>query len=384
MKTEEKKIDTTEAVVQIDKKELRDIVEEMSAKNKETTVKREKKVNVSAVDTKKLQEAVKREGEINFFKAIANEDVATIKGIHEARAKALNEGTNSAGGYLVPTEFEKRVHDKLDDYSQIRKEAQVLPMGSETLNLNSLVTDVSVTIEGETDAIAESDAAFGEPVLTARKYAAISAFSAEVYEDAEVDLLNYLAGRYAQALAKSEEDQFVNGTVSGSEGLLQVAGTSAVDMAVASVFTDITWDNLADMIKEANEYSVLEGDNGVFAMSPSVWNAVLQTKPTNATYYGNGPVTAASRMAWGKRVILSNSFPSTTAASTKFAVYGDLSKHLMIGDRAGLRVKILEEGTVGSNNLGEQDMQALRIVKRTANTVVLPSGLVTLATGAAS
>jgi len=45
-----------------------------------------------------------------------------------------------------------------------------------------------------------------------------------------------------------------------------------------------------------------------------------------------------------------------------------------------LKVKLLEEGTVGSDNLGEKDMMALRVTRRTAHVAVLPTGLVWLKT----
>jgi hypothetical protein len=40
----------------------------------------------------------------------------------------------------------------------------------------------------------------------------------------------------------------------------------------------------------------------------------------------------------------------------------------------------MSEGTVGAVNLGEQDMEALRVTKRTAFTTALQTGIVTLAT----
>jgi len=73
--------------------------------------------------------------------------------------------------------------------------------------------------------------------------------------------------------------------------------------------------------------------------------------------------------------------PTSTATATKFVVYGDLSKHLIIGDRRALRMKINTSGTSAEGiNLNSYDGSELVLTKRTAQVIANPTGIVTLAT----
>lgn len=54
--------------------------------------------------------------------------------------------------------------------------------------------------------------------------------------------------------------------------------------------------------------------------------------------------------------------PAAPAANTAFAFFGDLSNYYF-GDRAKMEVALGTEGTVGSDNLFEKDMSALRTIE---------------------
>lgn len=384
-KTVEKKLD---AKVNHDPAEIKEMINEGIEKGLENVQKFAKKFYITEkeVDQAKLDKATKQAEVATFFKALADGDDAAVKAISNDRAKAINEGTGSAGGYLVPEEFERTINVKIDEFSQLRGDATVLPMNSDVKRLNEIATDPTVAIIGEAAQITESTPVFGEPVLTARKYAGLTAWSNEVAEDAELVVLNMLADRFAERLAQKEQDEFMNGTTSGSEGLLQVSGVTSVGMDAGDTsFANADFDYLNEMLEALQGYSILEAGRGKFYMSPYAWGVVSKTKPTGSGYYGGNPVNGWATQAWGKPVTLLNEAPGSgdDAVSTKFVVFADLSRHLFIGDRAGIRVKILEEGTVGSNNLGEKDMSAMRVVKRTANTTSLESGIIVLTTAAA-
>lgn len=370
------------ATVEVDN--LKAIVEEMVAKQAESMEKRMKEVRLSENDETiaKAKAVAKRNPSIEFLKAMANRDDKRIVEIVGARAKYLNETTTTAGAYLVPEEFETEVTRKVNDYSVLRRNALVLPMGSDVKNLNTLTGNATAYYTSEASGITSSDLTFGAPVLTARKIACITEWTNELAEDSEAQLLSLLQENIAEAIALVEQKDIVSGATSGSLGLLADTGVTLVTMASGDgAFTDTTWGYLRDMITALQGYSMNEVAGAKFFMHPSIWATVSKLAPTNSTYYGNPVVTNEQAMfAWGVPVELVNEFPTTTATQTKFAILANLRKHLVIGDRAGLRIKILGEGTVGSNNLGEQDMEAIRVIKRSAHTCVLPSGIVALKT----
>lgn len=367
----------------VTKDELKSIVEEMSTKIAEAKERREKKFNLSA-DEKAIKGA---ENTVKFFKALIDGDKATLKEMAQERIsgnKSLGEATGSEGGYLVPAEFEAKVYAFNSGYNQIRSNALVIPMSSMTKELNSLITEPIGYKTSEKAQITASDPAFAEPVLTAQKYGAITPFSEELDEDAEIPFQDLLSQRIARALSKVEQYNFVDDTTSGAEGLRQVSGSTVRALITGTTFASVQWDDLANMLNDLRTIDIDEADDPdtKYYMAPITWNYLLQTKASTAGTYLNatGAQGEPIRRAWGKEVVLCSHLPSTTATGTKFVLLGNLKKHFVIGERRGLKVKLLEEGTVGSDNLGEKDMMALRVTRRTAHVCVLPTGLVWLKT----
>lgn len=337
---------------------------------------------------KELDKANKLGKTVKFLNALVSNDRRSLKTIHGERAKTMNEGTGSAGGYLVPVEFEQLIVKFMSPYNAIRRNSTVIPMGSKTKELTALSGEPTVTVENELTAPTPSGLTFGKPVLTAKKYICIADWSMEVAEDSAFDMVSLVAERIARAVSKKEEEQFINGVASGSEGLLKVTGVTAKALISGTAFTSITWEDLAAMIVALSEVDEAEAETGKFYMSMSVYNVLRTLKASTAgTFFlPIAPSQQAPAIAWGKEIEITNQMPkvSETAVSTKFVVFGDLSKHAFIGDRTGIKMKVLSEGTVGSVNLGEQDAEALRVTKRTAFVVANPSGIVTLATNAGS
>ena len=66
------------------------------------------------------------------------------------------------------------------------------------------------------------------------------------------------------------------------------------------------------------------------------------------------------------------------------AGFGNLKKCVVFGDRKQLAVDVLKEGTVGTENLGEECKQALRFYERVDIAIPVPAGLTRMKTAAAS
>lgn len=374
------KIDETVEV--LTKGELKEVAKEISAKFEES-LERGKKFNTSPEDEKAIKDNLEKRNEtVKFINALSSKDDKFLSSFSNTRAKALNEATGSAGGYLVPEEFEKSIVKFVDQYNQIRQNATVLPMGTDVKRLNALTTDPTVYIVDEFGTITGSSVAFAEPVLTAKKYAGFIDWSSEVVEDSELPMINLIAERLGIAIASKEQGEFISGSTSGSEGILQASGVTALALNSGTTFANITWDDLADMQAALAGVSLADSMNAKYFMHSSVYNYLRQQKASTSGNYFL-PVAPTDKMpaqAWGHEIVICNSMPTTTATGTKFVAFGDLKKHAFIGDRRGITMKVLDQGVVGSINLSTADAQALRVTKRTAFVTALATGIVTLAT----
>ena len=398
--TPESEEDKKEVTVSVkDLKELlgeKKALSDASGKALERRVKAQKKFNLSGAPADKAvaMKAQAIEDMVMFVKAIGSKDENALLTMSDARAKRMNTGTGSAGGFLVPEEFENTVIRFAKQYGVVRRNASTLPMKSDTLRLNTLVTEPVVTIVGEGVAIEDTTSlAFGEPVLTPKKYVAIVDYTSELLEDSEIDIVNQIAERIAIAMALKEDTEFFDGATSGSEGLAVVSGITSSGMATGDDSgADVTFDYLAALQTAVlNAIDDADSDSYKYYMHRSTYNVLQLLKGTDSHYYlPEAPSNAMKPTIWGRPVVISNRVNDAagTSPAEKVVMFADLKKNAWIGDRRGMRVKIFDTGTVNSGgtavNLLEEDSEAIRVTKRTAFATALQAGIGWLVTGATS
>lgn len=322
-----------------------------------------------------------------FIKAVFKKDFATL-----ASFKAMNEGTGSAGGFIVPEEFAAEVNRIVEDFGLVPKLATKYPMGSDTLNVPRLGSSVSVSYPGETTAGTPSQPVLEQLQLLTKTLVGLTPMSNELLADANVDVVNLLTQLFAEAIAGEADKQGLAGTGSPFTGILAETGVEEVTMAT-DTFADITPDDCRDMITKIKPWS-LQG--ATFVMHRSIWAIIQKQKSsTGGDYYtsaanpiltgvNQGFPTAMAGTLWGYPVYLSDKMPSITddAADTAFVVFGNL-KHIYWGVRnGGMAIAISEHATIGADNLFEQNMSGVRATIRHAVAVGLPGAFARLVTKA--
>ncbi len=330
-----------------------------------------------------------------FVKAVYNKDTAGLKVIN-AEGKAMNEGTGSAGGFLVPEEFAAEIARIEEDYGLARKFARVRKMKSDTLNVPTLSTSVSVYWPGEATAGTASTPVLGNVALAAKQMVGITVYSNELLEDADVSVVQELSDLFAEAFAGEEDNQAFNGTGSPFTGILGNSSVTVVTMASGQdTFPELTLNDLRDLVANVKS-SILP--TAAFYMHRLVWNMVQKLTENSqhvSTFQnpivpmegdlkgaGNGFGLRPAGYLWGYPVYLSDKMPSTTAVSTKYVIFGSIQKGLFFGDRRQVTMKISEDGVVGGVSLFETSQAAIRITERIAITVGLPTAFAVLKTAA--
>lgn len=321
-----------------------------------------------------------------FTRAVARKDVEAIKAINE---KAMTEGTDNAGGYLVPEEFRAEVIRLAEDFGIVRGNARVIPMKRDSLVLPKVTSSVNVYWPGEGVAGTESQPVLGQVQLLAKTCVGLTVQSNELLEDAEVDTVALLMELFAEALAGEEDSQGLVGSGSPFTGILETSGVNVVTLGSGdTAFSNLDADDLRDMITQLKSLAL---NGAMFIMHREVWGIVQKLKENgqHIATFSNPLVTKDASKAtgivgyvWGYPVKLSDKMPSTSAVSTKFIIFGNM-KYLYMGDRKQMTLKISEDATVGSNNVFEQNMSAVRITERIALAVGLETAFAVLKTAAA-
>lgn len=375
-------------------KTLNEVVsEKLDAKMKELGMTREdaKKgaipaafLGLSEEDAARMTKAEKAS---KFVKAVLHKDMATLTAM-----KAMSEGTDSTGGFLVPEEFSSEIARIANDYGLARKLCTKIPMKRDTMNMPTLSTSVTVYWPGEATAGTESTPAFGNTRLKASTMVGLTVMSNDLLEDADTDVIQYIAELFAEAMAGEEDNQLFNGTGSPFTGILQHADVTTVTMASGQdTFAEVLADDLRDMISQVKA-TALPG--AAYFMHRLTWGIVQKIKQnsnhvvalqnpmiTPASAAGINPNLLPVGSIWGYPVYLSEQIVSTTAVSTKFIVFGNL-KYAWFGDRRQVTMAVSDSATVGSANVFASNQSAVRFTERVAIAVGLPAAFVALKTAA--
>ena len=339
------------------------------------------------VDPDEAEKMGKGEKTAKFIKAVFHKDMDALRAM-----KALSEGSDSAGGFLVPMEFRSEVYRIANDYGLARKLCTRIPMKRDVLNMPTLTTSVSVYWPGEGAAGTESNPVFGRTRLEAKTLVGLTVLSNELLEDADTDIVNMLAEIFAEAMAGEEDNQLFNGTGSPFTGLLVNTSVNVVTMATGQdTFAETLADDLRDLISQIKAIAL---PGAGYFMHRATWGSMQKIKQNSSHVVSlSNPIISPASAAginpnllpvgtiWGYPVFLSDQIVSTTAVSTKFIVFGNL-KYAWFGDRSQMTLKISDSATVNGNNVFAENESAVRFTERVAIAVGLPTAFAALKTAA--
>jgi HK97 family phage major capsid protein len=120
---------------------------------------------------------------------------------HGVEARALNEGSNSAGGSLVPEEFANRVIRLVETYGTYPGAVENVSMSRDTMVIPKRLSGTTAYFVGEGSSVTESEPTYGNVSLVAKKLAVGCRMSTEVVEDALVSLADAVATEFSTSLS---------------------------------------------------------------------------------------------------------------------------------------------------------------------------------------
>jgi HK97 family phage major capsid protein len=153
-----------------------------------------------------------------------------LNGIMPEFRNALQIGTSSEGGYIVPTEFETQLVEILTNQDPIRQLAHKITTASDR-NIPIETSKGTFAYIAEEGTYQKSDSAFGQVVLSAFKSGGIVQVAEELLQDAFFDLEAYLVRVAADRFNTLEETNFANGDGSSKpKGVFATASVGGVSV----------------------------------------------------------------------------------------------------------------------------------------------------------
>lgn len=257
---------------------------------------------------------------------------------------ALEVGTNSEGGYVVPVEFERVLIKSLETYNALRTYCRVIQTASERRIPVETDTGAASWIDEEA-AYPESDPVFGQVTLAAHKLARIIKVSEELMRDAFFDMQTYIADNYGRTFGYAEETAFLTGDGSGKPTGLVVTAQAGV---TAAGTTAVTGDELISLFYTLKRpYRA----NATWVLNDMTIAAVRKLKLSDGQYvWTPGLQDGEPDRILGRPVVASDAV-ETMAAGDVAAVFGDLS-YYVIADRAGREMQRLNELYAATGQIG--------------------------------
>jgi len=294
-------------------------------------------------------------------------------GVIQSNIKALSEGSDTAGGFLVPEEFNSEVIRYATENAVIRPRARVFTMARDILTLPKLdqssenFAGVDLHWIAESAEKEESQPVFGKITLNVKKLIGLCPASDEVLADSSVNLANYLVSLFGEAIGYEEDYRFIRGTGVGQP--LGIIETSGINLVSRSTSSRILVDDVVDMYTSHPAYA---DANAVWLLTKAAMGQLLMTG-----YESTGGITlfmsnlrdSVSPTIFGKPVVLTEKLP--TLGLKGDIILADLNQYY-IGDRGGLQV----DSSI--HDRFRYDETVFRFVKRVDGQPAIPAAFTVL------
>lgn len=321
------------------------------------------------VFNKYLQKSIKSRSEAMAFTMLTGSE-----------QKALSEGQDDAGGYLVPPDVQAEVLVRLAQFSVMRRHARIQTTSRDTLRYPRVAPAAATagglasggasvfssgfvgSWAGETPAFSDTDPTFGQFDISIKKARVATKLSNDFIADSAVDILAWLSRNGAENLGLVEDKGFFTGDGAALQplGILN-GGASTVDVEGSTA--NLIINTLAAAGTAPKLFDVLfavppqyRNPGCVWVMTPTSEGKTRKLTDANGRYMfpiepsmGSGLGSARSLLGYG--VENSPFMAEDGTDANKVYLFGDLSAYI-IGQRTQLSTVVLRERFADTDQTG--------------------------------
>jgi HK97 family phage major capsid protein len=302
------------------------------------------------------------EGEHSYFNDVRlgkEGDQDARKRIAESfEGKAMGEGVDSSGGFMVAPEVSNELITIRDHVSVLRGLFSSQPISTDTIRFISQDSGLAVAWTAEFAEKIRSDFAFSEFEAHVYTAAGLAVASNQLLADAQWDVDRMVSTDMAKRFISLEEQAFLAGTGKGQPlGILNTPGVQSIPYTGTASQQNLL-DKISDAITEV--YTNFLGAPNAIVMHPRTWGYIVKGREATApsTYLigagstafgrrGNDPLPGYGSAAlprgelFGLPVYCTPNVPTTLGgAQNESAVFvGDWSQGLVL-DRQGITTDV--------------------------------------------
>jgi len=317
------------------------------------------------------------------------------------RGKAMSEGTDTAGGYAVPTEFNNQLIRAQRYVEGLYQDVMTVPIATDSMDFQLDNGTVTVAKISENTDITTSDAVLRRSTLTLYKYAGITEQSNELLSDQRLNptITNWLIEQFAVALGQNKDKNLVGGDgVGDPQGLnaLRAINTDNTPQKLAAKIPAILLGTKGSAFSDWSPANVRKAIRGLAAgyrqsgrlgwiMTSATLDAIAGFADDkdyhflqftrNSDPQLRGRFTLMGYPVYETDQIAVNTTAPAIATNNKasYLYFGDLDS-LILGNSTDAR----RVDTDSSGKYFSKDQTALRVIERTGNIVGQLKGWVTV------
>ena len=263
--------------------------------------------------------------------------------------RASQTGTNSAGGFLVPTELADAILDIRDMYGAFRRRARIVPMGSDNTHLPRHTSGFTAFFAGEGAPAPEGQSAPDGIGLTAKKLLSLVRVSNELGEDAIRDIVDFVANEMGVAFAAKEDDCAFNGDGTSAYGTMRGLGPIVNDGQHGKARVLAATGHNTFALLDTTDITNLMGSVRASALPNAAWFCsvsgfaftICRLASQGGGFLETRIVDGISTPFYqGFPVVISQKFPliTTTLAGSMMMAFGDMYAGAVLGERRGMTV----------------------------------------------
>ena len=273
---------------------------------------------------------------------ISAEDRAIMQARFERRAQS--EGTTTAGGYLVPTGYWKRISEVLKAYGGLFGISNVIhttsgqplpwPNNDDTANVGAII--------GENTQVAEVDLAVGQRILNAWTYTSnLVLVSLELLQDSAFDLDAWIPKKLGIRIGRAVANHLVNGTGTGQPtGILSSVATGTT--GATGETTSIIYDDLVNLVHSVDP-AYRAGGNCRFVMNDLSMAVIRKLKDNYGHPLWQPSITDKSPdLLLGYPLTIDQAMP-VMAANAKSVLFGDFEAGMVVRQCLDIQMMRLTE-----------------------------------------
>lgn len=268
--------------------------------------------------------------------------------------KALSEGTDSAGGFLVPDVLSAQVIDLMRNQARINQAGAVtIPMTSDNLRLARLAGDPTGSWKAELAAVADSNLTFERISLVPRVLAVKVLASVELIEDGH-DVEGTISRSLAAALALELDRAALRGSGVGSEptGLRNQTGVTVTSLGANGATP--TYAKFSEAIQ-----TVREGNDEPNAIIYSPRTAGTLDRLVDSTAQPLQPLPSFQALTKYTTKQIPDNLVHGTATNASEAYIGNFAQ-MYVGLRTSLKVEVSRTSGEAWDKLGLEIRAYLR------------------------